>query len=78
MLEICEMEIRQHKQLAMGKDVDVGGDCASPFNGQSLHGGAEVSKKKHLSDNRRSQKPLSRTTDHGDHGLNTPRDGYSD
>jgi hypothetical protein len=71
--------IHQHKLLAEGKDVDVGGeDCSSPFGGVALHGGTEVSKKKHLADHKRGMKHLERVADHGEHGMNTAADGDSD
>ena len=71
--------IHQHKLLAEGKDVDVGEEsCGSPFMGKALHGGTELSKKRHLPDHKRGMKHLERVADHGEHGMYEPRDGQSD
>lgn len=63
-------EIRQHKEMAMGKDMDGDYACESGFKGVNLHGGEEVSKKKHLKDGNRGLKHLSKDVDHGPHGMN--------
>jgi hypothetical protein len=70
--------VHQHKLLAEGKDVDVGESCESPFKGVALHGGEEVSKKKHLHESKRSMKHLGRVADHGEHHMNTSIHGDSD
>lgn len=72
--------IRQHKMLAEGKSVDVGGgDCCYAFGATSMHGGEGLSKKKHVKDGARGLKPGNKHADHGEHGMGTPNDGkYSD
>jgi hypothetical protein len=72
--------IHQHKLLAEGKDVDVGGEgCESAFgHGVALHGGEEISKKRSLHDGKRGLKHLGRVADHGEHGMHTSDDGDSD
>jgi hypothetical protein len=68
--------IHQHKLLAEGKDVYVGDtSCESPFGGMAIHGGTEMSKKKHLPDNKRGMKHLNKHADHGDHEMSVARDG---
>lgn len=69
--------IRQRKELAMGKDVDVGGDCASAFNSGASHNDGSH-RRKASKDSGRAQKHLSNDVDHGPHGMNTPRGGYLD
>lgn len=71
--------IHQHKLLAEGKDVDVGDTyCETPFGGKAIHGGEEVSKKRHLNDGKRSLGHLEKSADHGPHEMNLPRNKDGD
>lgn len=74
--------IHMQKTIAMGtSNMSEAGDfgCDRAFGeGRNIHGKEEVSKKRHLSDEKRSTKHLGRVADHGEHGMNEPRDGKSD
>jgi hypothetical protein len=74
---MANSEIRQHKEMAMGKDIGYDG-CETPFKGNALHGGPEMSKKKHMHDGKRGLKPMSKSADHGDHEMGVPRDSDGD
>lgn len=62
--------IKQHKAMAMGKDIDgdYDGSCASPFGkGASHNDGAST--KRHMKDGSRGMGPVQKHADHGPHDM---------